>query len=256
MALPRRRLSRYAYLFYLAVPCASAAWEGARQNSAVRVSRAATAAHSPLAPSPRGRARPSHVHPPDGAISQLSVQPAHQLAREQAKLGRPRRRVRSDHELTVSQLLWRGVRGQVRADDLRPPAEQRRGLHGELPAGLGDQPADRGVEWCRVLTALPPRRLGTCARLRAAFSCRKSFLSSRHRASTPGLGVCPNPGEGARRRRGAVLTSTGVTSTGVTSTGVVGRGGGRVSRQRGPPRSPRRSGRRPGARARRRGRPR
>ena len=45
-------------------------------------------------------------------------------------------------ELAVGQPLRLGVRGEVRPDDLRPPAEHRAGRHGQFPARVGDQAVD------------------------------------------------------------------------------------------------------------------
>src|SRR5260370_36814376 len=94
-ALGWQRLSRYAYLFYLAAPPASAAWEPWHGKVwppcalAVRVTRAAAAADPPLAP-PAGRsAWSAHVHPADCAVPELGVQPPDKVAGQQANPRRP-----------------------------------------------------------------------------------------------------------------------------------------------------------------------
>src|SRR6266567_7580401 len=106
--------------FYLGVP----------SGSAVRVTRPAAIAHSPL-PGPPRRGRAAYFHPFYRAIAEFGVDPAHERGSEQPDLCRPGCRVGGHGQLTAGEAVRPGVRGKLGADDLLPPAEYRARGRGE-----------------------------------------------------------------------------------------------------------------------------
>ena len=67
--------------------------------------------------------RAADLHPAHRPVAEFGGQPPDQLRSEQPDLGRPGRGVGGYRELAVGEAVRPGVRGQVRADDLRPAAE-------------------------------------------------------------------------------------------------------------------------------------
>src|SRR5580692_8912508 len=126
---------------------------------AVRVARPAAAGYPPAAALP-GRRRAADLDPADGPVAELGVEPPDQLRGEQPDLGGPGRRFGGHRELAVGERLRRGVRGQVPADDLGPPAEDRPDRGPLLPALLVEQAADGVAQELRVVPAGPARAHG------------------------------------------------------------------------------------------------
>src|ERR1700761_5515358 len=125
-----------AVTFYLAVPSATAvctsrpagasapgpertAWgsgQRPRGNSAVCVARPPAPAHLPfprLACRSRCSSGPADPHPLHRAVAEIVVEPADQMRREQADLGRPGGGIRRDRQFTVRQGLGPGVPGEL-----------------------------------------------------------------------------------------------------------------------------------------------
>src|SRR6185437_7392820 len=125
----------------------------------VRIARAFTAGNAPAAALAR-RGRAAYLDPPDRAVAELGVEPLDEHRRQQPDLGGPGRRVRRDRQLAVGEAVRLGVRGQVRADDLGPPAEHRAHRGPLLPAVRVEQPADRAGQRLRILPARPPSSRG------------------------------------------------------------------------------------------------
>src|SRR6202050_5056174 len=179
-----------AVTFYLAVPSATAVWTsqltggrpgkpgrliqsagvregppgpsarhggpgaGPRGNSAVCVARPPAPAHLPF-PRPARRSRcpsgPADPHPLHRAVAELVVEPADQMRREQPDLGRPGGRIRRDSQFTVRQGLGPGVLGELGADNLGPPPENRPYGSRLTPAARVDQAAARGAPALRIV---------------------------------------------------------------------------------------------------------
>src|SRR5262245_3581454 len=118
-------------------------------GSAVGVPRASSA-YGPAAPSPRRRLRTEDLDPAYGAVTEVLVEPAYDVGREQPHLGRPARRVGADGQLVVGVALGDAVLGDLDADNLVPPGEDGMDREVGLPAVLGDQPVDRCVQGLRI----------------------------------------------------------------------------------------------------------
>src|SRR5690349_3372981 len=125
----------------------------------VRVAGPLAAGHLPAATLARRR-RPADLDPADGTVAELGVEPLDELRGQQPDLGGPGGRVRRDRQLAVGEAVRLSVRGQVRADDLGPPAEHRAHRGPLLPAVRVEQAADRAGQRLRILLAQPPVSAG------------------------------------------------------------------------------------------------
>src|SRR6202167_1967433 len=127
-------------------------------NSAVCVARPPAPAHLPF-PRPARRSRcpsgPADPHSLHRAVAELVVEPADQMRREQPDLGRPGGGIRRDSQFTVRQGLGPGVLGELGADNVGPPPENRPYGSRLPPAARVDQAADRGVQRLRVVAPGP-----------------------------------------------------------------------------------------------------
>src|ERR1700722_5924664 len=122
---------------------------------AVRVAWAAATGNAPRAALPRRR-RTADLDPAHRPVAEFGVQPPDQLRGEQPDLRRPGGRVSGHGQLAVGEGVGLGVRGQVRPDDLRPPAEHRADRGPPLPALIVEQAADGVTQPLRVVAARPP----------------------------------------------------------------------------------------------------
>src|SRR5690606_29396724 len=95
-----------------------------------------------------------HLHAADGAVTEFLVQPPDEGGREQAQLGRPRRRVRGDGQLAVLEAFGPGVLGELRTDDPGPVAEHAADGRPLLPPPGRQQLPDCRAE--RLGVAAPP----------------------------------------------------------------------------------------------------
>src|ERR1700678_4267545 len=89
---------------------------------AVRVARALAARNPPPA-ALSWRLRPPDLHPAHRSVPHLLVQPPDPPRSQHPDLGRPGGRIGDNSQSSVREAVRPSVRGQIRADNFRPPAE-------------------------------------------------------------------------------------------------------------------------------------
>src|SRR6476646_8804568 len=108
-------------------------------SSAVRVART-SAGDVQRTLAPRRAAGPVDLHPLDGPVAALRVEPGEQRGRQQPDLGGPGGRVGPHREDAVGEPLRLAVIGDLGSDDGRPPGDDAADSRLALPPALLDEP--------------------------------------------------------------------------------------------------------------------